>query len=152
MVMLRECTKFAGLLECAGVLVIEETGDRKNGKETAHVGYQYLSSIRQDRQRGSQRLVARSRSVGGQTLIFCREKRPVLVILNREESATTSTPTMETEKRRSRRAGFFSACFGGEEGKDVADQQFMGKAVHSCQSPVGANVATQRIHISHYSY
>jgi len=28
-----------------GVLVIDETGDRKEGKKTAHVGRQYLSSI-----------------------------------------------------------------------------------------------------------
>jgi SRSO17 transposase len=28
-----------------GVLVIDETGDRKDGRHTAHVGYQYLGSI-----------------------------------------------------------------------------------------------------------
>jgi SRSO17 transposase len=28
-----------------GVLVIDETGDRKDGKATDHVGYQYLSSV-----------------------------------------------------------------------------------------------------------
>src|SRR3954447_15989734 len=104
--------------------------------------------LSEDRQQGSQRLIARSRSVGGQTLNFWREKRPLLVILNREESATTSTAMMETGKGRSRRAGFLSACFGGEEGEDVADQHFMGKVPHMCQSPVGVNVATQRIHIS----
>src|SRR5262249_50530949 len=29
----------------AGALVIDETGDRKDGTKTAHVGYQYLGSI-----------------------------------------------------------------------------------------------------------
>jgi SRSO17 transposase len=28
-----------------GVLIIDETGDRKDGKNTAHVAYQYLSSV-----------------------------------------------------------------------------------------------------------
>jgi hypothetical protein len=28
-----------------GVLIIDETGDRKDGKDTAHVAYQYLSSV-----------------------------------------------------------------------------------------------------------
>ena len=28
-----------------GVLVIDETGDRKDGTKTDHVGYQYLGSI-----------------------------------------------------------------------------------------------------------
>src|SRR5258707_4447580 len=31
----------------AGALVIDETGDRKDGTKTAHVGYQYLGSIGQ---------------------------------------------------------------------------------------------------------
>jgi SRSO17 transposase len=29
----------------SGALVIDETGDRKDGKKTAHVGRQYLSCI-----------------------------------------------------------------------------------------------------------
>src|SRR5215203_2997188 len=34
-----------------GVLIIDETGDRKDGTKTDHVGYQYLGSVGQDRQR-----------------------------------------------------------------------------------------------------
>jgi SRSO17 transposase len=33
-----------------GVLVIDETGDRKDGHHTAHVGRQYLARLSQDRQ------------------------------------------------------------------------------------------------------
>ena len=35
-----------------GVLVIDETGDRKDGHKTAHVARQYLGESGQDRQRG----------------------------------------------------------------------------------------------------
>jgi hypothetical protein len=38
-----------------GVGAIDEHGDRKWGKYTAHVGRQWLANIGQDRQRGSQR-------------------------------------------------------------------------------------------------
>lgn len=38
-----------------GIVVIDEHGDRKWGKHTAHVGRQWLANLGQDRQRGSQR-------------------------------------------------------------------------------------------------
>ena len=39
----------------AGVLVIDDSGDRKDGSKTAHVGPSVAGPVRQDRQRGRHR-------------------------------------------------------------------------------------------------
>jgi hypothetical protein len=38
-----------------GVLVIDDSGDRKDGVKTAHVGHPVAGPVRQDRQRGGHR-------------------------------------------------------------------------------------------------
>ena len=87
-----------------GVLVIDDSGDRKDGSETAHVGKQYLGSVGQDRPRRRHRdhmlggrarlLPAARRALHPRPAFPEREERPGLP----HEAADRSRPGRQAKE------------------------------------------------------